>query len=286
MPRSPQTDRDHAAPGEPDRPLSRILRSAPGRLLLLPLLLFAVWVAETFFFQGRQQIILHPEPSGLLFYTLMACIFVGIVLPVVLIRQAFIRGDVNMHQLGFRPLKRTLLMVTLTVLVIWLAVVLQNPFGPDRMALLSAFLLLLPTGIASAMVCYVLIGTHVQALVRERGVLVAILAGSLISGLLFALTLPAHMPGAATIETAVRFISAGILVALFFFAVRDVWAVSIVVTAGLVWLIAGWLDPAEIARQAAVCAAAALLSAGTLAAIQWYLSRHYVTIPAPAAIPR
>lgn len=281
MPYSPANDRDRGVQNEPESPVSRILRSAPGRLLLIPLLVFAVWVAETFFFQGRQQLFLHPDPFSLLFYTLMTCIFVGIVLPVILVRQAFLLGDVNMHQLGFRPLKRTLLMVTLTILVIWLAVVLQNPFGPDRMAFLSAFLLLLPTGLASAMVCYVLAGTHMQALVRERGVLMAILAGSFFSAILFALTLPAHMPGAATPETAIRFLSAGILASLFFFAVRDVWAVSLVVTGSLVWLLSGWLDPAHTSPVSVAMGAAAVLTAMTLAGIQWYLSRHYVTIAAP-----
>lgn len=278
---SPGNDRDSGVPKVPDHSVSRIVRTAPGRLLLIPLLLFGVWVTETFFFQGRQQLFLHPEPFSLLFYTLMTCIFLGIIIPVALVRQAFLMGDVNMHQLGFRPLKRTLLMVILTILVIWLAVVLQNPFGSDRMAFLSAFVLLLPTGIASAMVCYVLIGTHVQAFVRERGVLVAILAGSFVSGLIFSLTLPAHMPGAATPEIAIRFLSAGIIAALFFFAVRDVWAVSLVVTGSLVWLLSEWLEPTTYASLFATLGAAAALTVLTLAAIQWYLSRHYMTIVAP-----
>lgn len=278
---SPGNERDRGVPKVPARPVSRILKSAPGRLLLTPLLLVTVWLVEIFLFQGRQELFLQPESFGLLFYTLMTCVFLGIIVPVVLVRKAFLLGDVNMHQLGFRPLKRTLLMVTLTILVIWLAVVLQNPFGPDRMAFLSAFLLLLPTGIASAMVCYVLIGTHVQAFVRERGVLVAILAGSFVSGLIVALTLPAHMPGAATLDAAIRFLSAGVLAALFFFAVRDVWAVSLVVTGSLVWLFSGWLDPAHYPSLFVPMAAAAAVMVMTLAVIQWYLSRHYVTIAAP-----
>ena len=229
-----------------------------------------------------QQGFLYPKPFWLFFYTLMTCVFIGIVVPVWLIRNAFVSGDVNMHQLGFRSLRRTILMAVLTLLIVWMAVALQNPFGTDRTAFLSVFLLLLPTGIASAMVCCVLAGTHVQAFVRERGVTVAILAGAVISGLLFGMTLLAHAPGAVTPGAFVRFLSAGILAALFFFAVRDIWAVSIVITGCLVYLLTGWLDPAQISPEFTVIVLVAAITAGTLAAVQWYLSRRYVTISAPA----
>jgi len=257
------------------------MQTATGRLILLPLILSGAWILETFLFQGWPQVFLHPEPFGLLLYTLMTCVFLGILLPVILMRQAFLRGDANMHQLGFRPLRRTVMMAGLTILIVWMAVVLQNPVGTDRMAFLSLFLLLLPTGIASVMVCCVLAGTHVQAFVRERGALVAILAGTAVSALLFALSLPAHFPDVVTPVAFLRFLSAGALSALFFFAVRDVWAVSVAVTGFLVWLTAGWLDPAQVFLQYPAVFAVALISAGTLAAFQWYLSRHYVTIPAP-----
>jgi len=257
------------------------MQTAPGRLILLPLILSFVWIFETFLFQGWPQVFLHPEPFGLLFYTLMTCVFIGILVPVILMRQAFLRGDANMHQLGFRPLRRTLLMAGLTILIVWMAVVLQNPAGIDRAAFLSLYLLLLPTGIASAMVCCVLAGTHVQAFVRERGALVAILAGTAVSAVLFALSLMAHFPDALTPVSFIRFLPAGVLSALFFFAVRDVWAVSVAVTGFLVWLTAGWLDPAQVSLQYPAVLAAALTSAGTLAALQWYLSRHYVTIAVP-----
>jgi len=259
------------------------MQTATGRLLLLPLILSGAWILEIFLFQGWPQVFLHPEPFGLLFYTLMTCIFIAIFVPVILMRQAFLRGDANMHQLGFRSVRRTLLMAGLTVLIVWMAVVLQNPAGTDRSAFLSLFLLLLPTGIASAMVCCVLAGTHVQAFVREQGALVAILAGTAVSAVLFALSLSAHFPDNLTPVSFLRFLSAGALSALFFFAVRDVWAVSVAVTGSLVWLTAGWLNPVQVSPQYPAVLAAALISAGTLAALQWYLSRHYITISAPNA---
>lgn len=257
------------------------LQTATGRLILLPLILAGAWIVETFLFAGWPQVFLHKEPAMLLFYTLMTCIFIGTLLPVILMRQAFLRGDVNMHQFGFRSLRRTFLMAGLTLIIVWMAVVLQNPFGNDRPGFVSVFLLLLPTGIATAMVCCVLLGTHVQAFVRERGALVAILLGTVVSALVFALSLSAHFPDALTPATFLPFLSAGILCTLFFFAVRDVWAVSLVITGCLVWLAAGWLDPAQVSVLYPSVPAAAVISTGTLAVLHGYLSRHYITIPAP-----
>ncbi|PKG33693.1 hypothetical protein [Methanoregula sp.] len=278
--RSRENDRKAGSAEQPGGPWDW-MQTATGRLILLPLILSGAWILEIFLFQGWPHVFLHPEPFGLLFYTLMTCIFIGILVPVALMRQAFLRGDANMHQLGFRSTRRTLLMAGLTLLIVWMAVVLQNPFATDRPGFVFVYLLLLPTGIATAMVCCVLAGTHVQAFVRERGALVAILAGTAVSALLFGLSLTAHFPDAVTPVSFLRFLSAGALSALFFFAVRDVWAVSIVVTASLVWLTAGWLDPAQVSLHYPAVLAAALLSAGILAALQWYLSRHYITIPAP-----
>ena len=257
------------------------LRSPVFRLLLIPLLVYSVWVIEIFLFQGRLPLFLHPEPPGLLFYTVMTCICVGLVVPIWLIKQAFLSGDVNMHQLGFRSLRRTVLMTVLTLLIIWMSVVLQNPFGTDRAAFLVTFLLLLPTGIASALICCILAGTHLQALVRSRGVVVAISAGSIVSGLLFGMSIAAHIPGGVTVDLLVQSIAAGVLAAVFFFAVRDIWAVSVVMTGSLVYLMAGWIDPRQFTHQVPAIALAAAITVATLIVIQWYLSRRYVTIPAP-----
>jgi hypothetical protein len=258
-------------------------RDAGVRLLLFPLLVYAVWLLEVYLFGGRSQLFLHPEPFGLLFYTVMTCIFVGQIVPVFLIRRAFLSGDVNMHQLGFRSLRRTILMTFLSLVIVWLAVVLQNPFGTDRIAFLSVFLLLLPTGIASALICCVLAGTHVQAFVRNGGVVMAITAGAIVSGLLFGLTIFAYLPGSVTPGTLPGFVSAGVLAAIFFFAVRDIWATSVTVTGGLAYLMAPQLDPAQLLQIFPVMVLAVILTSVTLVAIQWYFSRHYVTIPVPVS---
>ncbi|MDD1691134.1 MAG: hypothetical protein LUQ66_10780 [Methanoregula sp.] len=253
------------------------------RLLLIPVLVYLIWVLETFLFEGRGQLFLRPDPAGIILYTATTCILAGLVVPVFLMRRAFVAGDVTMFHLGFRSLHRTGLAVVLTVLIIGAAVALANPFGTDRSAFAMAFLLLLPTGIASVMICWVIAGTHIQALVRDGGVLPSISVGVVVTGILFGLTSRAQFPGAGTPDTLLWYISAGILVAIFFFAVRDVWAASVAVTGCLVYLAAGWLDATLLKQSTPVILLTALVTTGVLALVHWYLSRHYVTIPVPVA---
>jgi hypothetical protein len=198
-------------------------------------------------------------------------------------RRAFVGGDVTMFHLGFRTLHRTGLAVVLTAFILGAAVALANPFGTDRSAFAMAFLILLPTGIASVMICWVVAGTHIQALVRDGGVLPSISVGVVVTGILFGLTSRAQFPDAGTPDTLFWYICSGILLAVFFFAVRDVWAASVAVTGCLVYLAAGWLDPSLLQQSFPVILLASLLTIGVLALVHWYLSRHYVTIPVPVA---
>jgi hypothetical protein len=258
-------------------------RNAITRLLLIPFLVYLIWVLETFLFEGNVHLFLHPEPAGLLIYTLVTCILVGLAVPVVLMRRTFMSGAVNMFQFGFRSLRRTALAVALTFLVVCAAVALQNPFGTDRSAFAAAFLLILPTGAASVMICWVLVGTHVQALVRNGGALMSISAGVVVTAILFGLTSLVQFPGGGSQDTLFWYIFAGIITAIFFFSVRDVWAACVAVTGVLVYLLAGRFDTV-ILHQAFPCISlSAVITMGILAVIHWYLSRNYVTIPVLSA---
>jgi hypothetical protein len=253
------------------------------RLLIIPVLVYVAWILEIFLFEGEVHLFLVPEPAGLLLYTVVAGILVGMVVPVLLMRRAFLFGEVNMLQFGFRSMNRTLAAVALTGVLLYGILILTNPFGPDKQAFAALFLLLLPTGIAAVMVCWVLVGTHLQALVRGGGAVLSVPVGIVMTSILFAAAALSMVPDAGLPQSGVAYIGAGGIVAVFFFAVRDVWATALVVTSCLVYLLAGRLDAALLKEALPLLAVTALLAAGTLAGIHWYLSRHYVTVSAPAA---
>ena len=151
-------------------------------------------------------------------------------------------------------------------------------WGIDQLTGAALFILLLPTAIAAVMICWVLVGTHVQAFVRSGGVVISVFTGVLLTALVFALSMTVLFAGADLREMVVQFFAAGCVAAFLFFAVRDVYATIIVVTLSLVVLENSRIDPAYLVPFSPVVALCGILSAGALVGVHWHFSRHYTTI--------
>jgi hypothetical protein len=254
------------------------LQKAAIRLLILPLLVYIAWLIEIFLLERQRSLFETLDPLSFILYTLVGCILIGTIIPVFLIHRSFLSGDVNMYQIGFRSLRRTVVICTITGIACFFMVLVFGPAGISRMALGELFLLYLPTGIASVMICWVLAGTHIQALVRPGGVLVSISTGVVITSILFSLTTVVHSPSAGLQEPLVRAILLGMVTALFFFALRDVYATVMVLTTGMVLLSAigtVGMIPGRALPLAAFCAIAA---GAALLGVHGYFSRRYATV--------
>ena len=254
------------------------VQQAVIRLLVIPLLVYCAWLAEIFLLEGNRALFLAPAPLPLALYTVIGCILTGMLIPILLIRRSFLSGAVNMLQIGFRPLKRTVAACMFTGIACFLITILVTPADPSRSALPGLFLLYLPTGIAAAMICWVLVGTHLQALVRSGGAIVSIPTGIVITALLFGLTTKAHTPAAGLPDPLGTGILLGMVVALLFFAVRDVYATSIVLTTGMVLLFSartGGGVPDDLLPGVLF---SALLAVFALLGIHAYFSRNYATV--------
>jgi hypothetical protein len=249
-------------------------RQAVIRLLVVPFLLYAVWLIEVFLLEGRPALFRVPDPGPLLVYTVTGCIMIGIVAPVLLIRRSFVSGAVNMFQIGFRSLRRTIAVCTITGIFCYLAVLLVTPSGPARTAVFGTFLLYLPTAVAAVMICWVLIGTHLQALVRDGGAIVSIPTGVVVTSILFGIASRVHTPGPGIEDPLVPPILLGIIAALFFFAVRDVYATVFVVTTGMAIQFPRIVDTSFMPGVAL----SVFLAFGALLAVHAYFSRNYATV--------
>jgi len=252
------------------------------RLLVIALLVYLAWLLEIFLLAANPRLLEHPEPAGIALYTVVGCILTGMILPILCIRKAFISGAVTMFQIGFRTFRRTLLACSVTCTIGIGMIVLFNPFGADRLAFANAFLLLLPTAASSVMVCWVLAGTHLQAFVRSGGALLSITTGVVITSLLFATAVLAISPSVREEGTTFWPVCIGLGAALFFFAVRDVYATVIVVTGSGVFFGAGIFDPGYLHGIHPQIYASSLLAVVVLLALHFYLSRNYATIMVPA----
>ena len=253
------------------------------RLFIIPLIVYTAWIIEMFLLGGQARLFQSPTATGILAYTLTACILIGLVVPVMLLRRSFGLGDVNMHQIGFRPAWRTGPIVLVTLLVLLPVALLFNPFGTDGMAFLGAFLFLLPTATASVMVCFILIGTHIQALLRGGSALAAISAGVAVTSVLFGFTALVGFPVLPQQDTILFTLCTGVLIALFFFTIRDIYATVLLATVCLVFGMAGRISLSALESALPAVAVAALLSLLSLLGIHLYFTRKYATIIVRAA---
>jgi hypothetical protein len=259
------------------------MRSTWVPLILIPLLIVIIWLLENYLLAGDSRLFLQASLPGLVLYTILSGIVVGILVPIVRIRAAFLTGAVNMFQIGFRSLRRTVAAVSLTALAVYAGVVLMSLWGQDfdRWTGAALFLFLLPTAIAAVIICWMLVGTHVQAYVRSGGVVISVVTGVLLTAMIFAIAMTALFAAADFRGQFAGFFALGCVSALFFFAVRDIWATILVVTAGLVVLQYSRIDPAYIVPLNPVVALCGLLTAGVLAGVHWYFSRNYTTVVLP-----
>jgi hypothetical protein len=257
------------------------LRKATIRLLVIPFTVYMAWMLETFLLEGSTNLFMRFDPAGLFLYTIIACIITGMLLPLLCIRKAFITGAVNMFQIGFRSLRRTLLAGVLTCIIGYGAVIIFSPFGTDRFMFANAFLLLLPGAIASVMICFVLIGTHIQAFVRSGGALISLSLGIIVTAMLFGITTFAYFPDLIGKETVFVVVGVGIIAGLFFFAIRDVYATMIVVGGCSVFIYADRINPQYLHNAVPGVWISAGLAACSLIGIHLYLSRNFTTIRIP-----
>lgn len=263
--------------GQPSPPL----RSATLRLLVIPGTLYSAWLLEIFLLAGSIHIFERFNPQGIFLYTIIACIITGIVAPLLCIRNTFVSGAVNMFQIGFRSLRRTFLTCVLTLGIGYGAVIFFNPFGTDRFAFFNAFILLLPGAIASVMICWVLMGTHIQAFVRSGGAIISISVGIAVTAVLYGMTTFAYFPAVLQQDVLFSSVIVGTIAAFFFFAVREVYATVLLVAACSVFTMADRINPLYVQTGVPYVWISAVLAIGTLISIHGYLSRNYMTLKIP-----
>jgi len=252
-------------------------------LVLIPLVIVLIWILENYLLATTIHIFQRVNLPGLVLYTALSSILVGMLVPLIRIRAAFLSGAVNMFQIGFRSARRTLIAIVITALACYSLVVITGlPLAlSDQARVAMLFFLLLPTGSASVMICWVMAGTHIQAYVRSSGVAVSVIAGVLITALLFALSLSILVTGPDLPGTFTGLFVTGCVSALFFFAVRDVYATILVVTSGLLVLTGKGVDPAYLSLSSPVVVLCGLAAVVVLAGIHVHFSRHYTTIRIP-----
>jgi len=254
---------------------------SPIRLVLIPLIVYTVWFLETFLLEGSLGVFSRYQPVVYFTYVLLANILIGTLAPLIFLRSGLLTGVVNMHQIGFRDLRRTVVTAGITACSGYLILAAVTHSAAPTVTLVGTVLVLTPVAISSVMICWVLAGTHLQAYARRYGAAASILTGVTITGSLFGLSFAAHSPPLSDPRHILTAIVIGAAVAIVFFAIRDVWSAIIVQLFALVWFLRDSIDSAYIQPVPPLVVLTASLAILALLLSIRYLTKRFVTILLP-----
>lgn len=186
--------------------------------------LYLVWVLATYLLEGRIQTFLRPEAMGArLSYALIANILIGIGGSALVIRSLSRAAIVSSERAGFRGLRHAAVTVVVGVVLGLAFYALQGAPSWNPMVLINAYAQVLVTSIAEILVCWAVVGSVSQAVLRDRGRWVSMMLAAIIASVLFGVYHFAHSPPFNTIPLVVILSVVGLVTSVFFFVSRDVY---------------------------------------------------------------
>lgn len=194
------------------------------RAIVAALALFLVWTTATWFFEGRIRTFLRREAAtDRLLYAVVTNLMVGIVGAIIILRLILNWQWLRREAAGFGSPVRTAVAVV-AGLVLGLAFYgLSGGPTSNPIVITNAFAQVLVVSAAEVIVCWVLIGTVLEAASRDLGRVIAVALAAVIASLLFGAYHFAHSPPFNTVGM-VAFLSViGLVTSLFFFLSRDVY---------------------------------------------------------------
>jgi hypothetical protein len=189
----------------------------------LPSACTLVWVLATYLLEGRIHTLLRPEAMGArLSYALVANVLIGIGGSALVIRLVSRAGTMSTQQAGFRGLAHAAIAVAVGVAIGVAFYALQGAPSWNPVVLLNAYAQVLVGSIAEILVCWAVVGSVSQALLRDRGRWVSLILAAIIASVLFGIYHFAHSPPFNTVPMVVFLSVIGLVTSLFFVS-KDVY---------------------------------------------------------------
>jgi hypothetical protein len=208
-------------------------------------------------------------------YVVIANIAIGTVLSAIAMRYLLKAQLLKPEQLGLSKSRlRTAAIIASATAGGLVLFMLQNPTTLEPIVVLNAFMQVLPVSIAEVMVCWALIGSSFESLIRNNNnkgrIVSSAIIGAVAASVLFGLYHYAHSPPFNQTSVVLFLMLPSIATAVTYFLGRDIYAAVIVQNfMGIVGVLAG-LSNLEIYRQPMVPIYA--LSAVSVAALVISLS--------------
>lgn len=187
---------------------------------------YCVWTVVTWLLEGRIRTLLRPEATiDRIVYTGVANVLVGTVLALWLVREYVASDFTSRERLGLRSPIRSVVAVLLAGALGIALYVVQQPPSTDPVVVLNAFAQVLPVSIAEIVVCWVVVGGSLVALLRSRGAneLLSTGVGLTVSSVLFGVYHLAHSPPFNTPEMIGLLTVVGLGTGVFYFVGGSVY---------------------------------------------------------------
>lgn len=189
---------------------------------------YLAWVIATYLLEGRIETLLRPEATlARFFYALVANLLIGVAGAVWVLRFLSRLGVLSPQRAGFGRLQHALTSVLVGGALGFIFYAVQGPPTFDPMVMANAFAQVLVVSVAEIVVCWAVVGTVAEALLRGRGRLVSLLGASLVASILFGVYHFAHSPPFDTPGFVLFLTAIGFVTSLFFFTFRDVYGTII-----------------------------------------------------------
>lgn len=195
------------------------------RALSLAFVLYLLWVFATWLLEGRILTFQRPEDIGArLIYALVANVLIGIGGSALVIRFLSNWGAISPPQAGFRGIGHAVVAVVIGGALGFVLYVLQGAPTFNPVVILNAFAQVLVGSIAEVLVCWAVVGSLAEAMLRDgRTRWVSVMLAALIASVLFGVFHFAHSPPFNTVGTVVFLSAIGLVTSAFFFISRDVY---------------------------------------------------------------
>jgi len=141
-----------------------------AKLILISISVYIIWTLATYILEGRVNLLQRVDPVGRIEYAIIANILIGTLFALVMIKPSLRANFVTTKQLGFQPRRRILVMVVIAIAFGLVMFLTSNPAAGSTNATVIAniFAQTLPTSIAEVVVCWTVVGTVVESLVRLK----------------------------------------------------------------------------------------------------------------------
>jgi hypothetical protein len=139
-----------------------------AKLVLLSLSVYIAWTFATYIFEGRVNLVQRIDPIGRIEYVVIAHILVGTVFALMVLKPSLRSNFVTSIQLGFQSLRRVLTLVVVALVIGFVVYLTSNPASTDATVIANIFVQTLPTSIAEVVVCWAVVGTAFESLVRSK----------------------------------------------------------------------------------------------------------------------